>query len=107
MIITRFRGDTYRLRLLVKDSETGVPLDLASMTAQLSVSSVENPAAPPDIFSVSGAIVTPATSGQIDFVPPSNTAAGNYWYDVQVTDGSGQVRTLVKGEYRIVQDVTK
>jgi hypothetical protein len=107
MRITRYRGDTYRIRIQARDKVTKAAVDLTGATAVLSVSSTLEPSSAPDVFTVAGVIPAPATQGIVDFEPPGNTAPGLYYYDIQITDAQGKIRTLIKDEYEIVQDITK
>lgn len=47
--------------------------------------------------------------GVVTFTPTAaNTAIiGAYFYDVQLTDADGNVRTVVKNTFTITQDITK
>ena len=78
----------------------------------MTVNTVENP--PDDSTKVFSAPLAPdpdqtANTGVAVFAPTSaqNGTAGAYHYDVQLTDGAGNVRTVVKSTYTILQDITK
>jgi len=106
--ITFVRGDSYSKTVTI--TSAGSPVNLLGCSAVLTVASIENP--PDDttkLFSLNGVISATPTTGEVSFTPTSsnNNVIGNYFYDVQITDGSGNVRTPIKSTYTITQDITK
>lgn len=106
--ITRYRGDSAPdLFTITRD---GVAVNITGCTFKLSVNSEKNPSSTAtQLFTVTGTI-TSATAGEVQFSPTTvqaNQAPGRYYYDVEMTDASGAIRTVVKGVYRFVQDITK
>lgn len=106
--VCRSRGDTYPeiFRLLVN----GAVQNLTGYTNfKLSVHTIEDP---PDLttqeFELTGAIVS-APAGTYSFAPSAAqpVLAGNYFYDVQVTEPSGFIRTIQKGAWDVGQDKVK
>jgi hypothetical protein len=107
--IDRYRGDTAADRLTVQ-SPTGGVQDITSCTFKLTVASVKNPPdASTQVFQIAGTIFD-ALNGIVDFIPTggeTDVEPGEYWYDVEMIGPTGQVTTLVKDEYEILQDITK
>jgi hypothetical protein len=108
-VITRYRGDTAGDDFYIGDVDGSV-LDLTSYTARLTVNKRYDPK-PGDapLFSIQG-IAYSVSEGL--FVFPFNEAQadqepGTYYYDVQIMDGFGNIRTAVKDLYIFVQDITK
>ena len=107
--IFRRRGDTktYVIRLLT--AGTTNPIDVTGYTAFLTVHSVENPVDDTtEVFQAPGApTVTPA-DGRIEFDMSGFTsvAVGEYWYDIEITDGLGLIDTPILGKFTVEQDRT-
>lgn len=106
-----YRGDSYPIRLTLTDKTTKLPIDLTDCSLLFTVNTV---AAPVDIttqvFQVAGAIGAPASTGLATFTPTAlNTALdpGKYYYDIQLTDAAGNIRTVVKSTFTIRMDITK
>ncbi len=107
--ITRVRGDTAADVYLVKD-ETGAALDISGFSFILTVNTLKNP---PDttteLYSLTGVIIS-AVDGRVEFVPTlanSDQKPTNYFFDVQMTDSSGRIKTIDSGKYLYKQDKTK
>lgn len=108
--ITRYRGDTFRLRITFTDADTGLPIDLTDSTLVLTVNEEERPDdSMEELFFIDGEIVAPATDGVCDFTPTETEAdnLGGFYYDVQITDSAGSVRTVLNGPFTFLQDITK
>ena len=106
--ITRYRGDTAPDRFTI--TSEGIPVDITGCTFKLTVNSERDPTdATNQLFTVNG-VITSAPAGNVDFSPTAlqtDIAPGRYYYDVQMTDATTAIRTVQKGSYRIVQDITK
>ena len=98
--ITRFRGDSYSIEVVL--TKNSLPLDMTAgnNTAKFSYGKLGRTRN--SIDGVNGTV-----EGEISFPFPVNVAAGVYVYDIQVTDSSGEIRTYVKDELEVVGDVTK
>lgn len=103
------RADTLPFSFTIQD-EAGTVIDITGGTFLLTVSSIPDP---PDgttqVFQLSGTI-TDGPNGVVEFQPSSanlDQSPGILYYDVQWTNASGDVRTIVKGALEIRQDVTK
>lgn len=110
--IVRRRGDTKSLR--IKLTEKGKAVDVTGYTAVLTIDTVQFP---PDnttnVFQAPGVPDAVPTSGVMifDFADfdslGDDVQPGSYYYDVQVTDGSGRKFTPLVGAFSVVQDITK
>jgi hypothetical protein len=105
----RRRGDTYPFVLSLKDG-AGAALDITGATFLLTIDpspTPENSAA--NIAQLTGTIVGPATNGQVRFTPtaPAVGTLGVLFYDVQMTEAGGGIRTILVGQWSVEQDVTK
>lgn len=107
--LTRPRGDTYADEFTLTSKSTGLPLNITGYSFKLTVNAKKDPG-PLDAqeFQVNGVIVD-AAAGRVEFAPNDTQAdrTGNFFYDVQMVDGLGRKRTLVKAKYTFTQDITK
>lgn len=103
------RGDTQNITITLTDAETGAAFDLTGYSATLTVNSEQNPSdVTNELFSVAGSIATP-TNGEITFKPSStdtDQTPADHYYDLQL-DGNGNRITVLKGIFKIVQDINK
>ena len=104
-----FRGDSYNLPFTITDKNTGAIVPLTGATLKMTVTTIKDP--PDDtykLFDMDGVIDADPTTGKVVFKPTvQNTATiGKYFYDIQLT-GAGDVRTVQKAAFNIVQDNTK
>ena len=95
--ISRVRGDTYPFVFTVQDSD-GSPIDITGFSFTLTVDPEESPVdASNNLFALTGSL----TALQADQDP------AGYYYDLQMTDLSSDIRTIAKGAWNVVQDITK
>jgi hypothetical protein len=99
-----YKGDFFQMSVTLKDS-TGDPIDLTGSTAQCSIKA--NLAAT-DSFNAM-LTVTPLL-GKVDVLFPSSVTsllnAGDYVWDMQLTDVDGNVRTYFAGDVKVYGEVT-
>lgn len=103
-----YRGDDKSWTLTFKDS-SGTAINITGYTVFFTVkknkSDVEDDALiTKDITSHSD-----AGNGQTTLSitnTESAIAVGEYWYDIQTKDGSGNINTVVVGNFNVLQDVT-
>lgn len=107
--IIRKRGDTYGDVLVVKSSVTRQPVNITGCTFLMTL----NPSKVPlddtnNLYQLVGTIVD-ADGGQVEFAPSDTQAdqLGKWYFDIQMTDASGRVRTIDSGRYTYKQDITK
>jgi hypothetical protein len=108
--ICRKRGDTFPFQLTIKD-ENGVVIDITGDTFLLTVDPSPTPTGSGDnLFQLTGVLTDPV-NGVVEFQPSAIQAdqtPQTYYYDVQQTEAvSGDIRTILYGEWQVVQDITK
>ena len=108
--ICRTRQDDFPIRMTLTDS-AGVAIDVTGFSFKFTVNTLENPPTPTttEVFQSVGTIIT-ALSGIIEFplsVSDADQTPATYFFDAQLTDAAGKLKTFAKGKYVISQDVTK
>lgn len=107
--LTIVRGDSYPIPFTLTDP-AGAVLDLTGCTVVLTVSAEAEPEDDTaQICQVAGVLADDPTTGGVSFTPTTADTAevGGYYYDIQVTDADGHVRTPVKSTLTISQDISK
>ena len=108
MQIERKRGDTYADEFIVTDKRTWEPANLSGCSCSMSL---DTRAAPGDsttqVYRLTG-VVKPL-EGVVEFAPTATQAdlVGTFYFDVQLTDATGKIRTITSGTYIYTQDRTK
>lgn len=101
-----WKGDYFPFTVTVKDN-AGVALNLTGYTAR---AQIRNPNDATQVWDFTANIPTPS-NGEVQLTltsPVSSTIpAGNYIWDFQVTDPSGNVRTYIAGDVRVYDEVTR
>jgi len=107
-IITRKRGDDYSIFLELTDG-ANLPISLTSTTATLSVNKKREPTTGDYIFQTTGIIYGDDADGVYEFPFESTRAdnVGKFYYDVELTDSGGKVRTVGDGVMIFKQDIGK
>ena len=108
-IITVFRGDSWPFVVTITDRTTSTPLDITSYTFKLTVDRKANPSSEgTKLFNVTGVVID-GPNGKVKFTPISanHGTAGNYYYDIQMSGAGNVVKTIVKSQYIINQDISK
>lgn len=109
MKVTRVRGDTYADQFFIRSKVTGDAANLAGCTFKLSLSTTATPnAQSTPVYQLIGVVPDPLL-GIVEFAPTAEQAdqVGNFFFDVQMTDAAGLIRTLVLDSYVYTQDITK
>jgi hypothetical protein len=107
-IITIFRRDTQTIKVTITDSDGSV-FNLTGYDTWFTVK--KNPT-DADAKAVIGPIAgssTGPTTGVCEFalsVTDTNVSAGTYYFDVQINDGTTDVKTVAYGRIVILQDIT-
>lgn len=108
--LTRKRGDTYPDIFTITSEQTGEAVDITGYTFLMTVDPEKDPDdATNNLFQLTGTI-TNASAGVMQFAPSAVQAdqeIGTYYYDAQLIDDSGYIRTFESGKYKFVQDITK
>ena len=108
MIVKRKHSDTYPEHFDVK--QNGAVIDIASCTFKLTVDPRKDP---PDtslnLFVIPGVIEGPSANGRVrfDFTLTEANHLGKFYYDIQMIDAAGYIRTIEKDKWTFVQDITK
>ena len=106
--ISRKRGDDYSIFLNLTDG-TNAALDITGSSFILSASLTREPAAASYSFQITGAIYGDPTNGVVEF--PFGLAAsdnlGKHYYDIEMTDVGGKIRTVDDGVIIYKQDIGK
>ena len=107
--LERMRGDTFPMQFSLNQSD-GSALPITGFTFLLTVDPSEGPDnADSNLFQLTGTIVD-GPGGVVSFAPSaieSNQLPGEYYYDIQMIDASLAVRTVAKGKFTFLQDITK
>ena len=102
------RGDSAARGFVIKDA-AGVVVNITGFSFRLTVNEQENPDPGVELFSVVGVIIN-GPLGLVAFAPTSvqtDVTPGEYYYDVEQTDGGGLIDTKIKAICEIVQDIGK
>ena len=110
-----FRPICVNLRFTRKDSfpyqftltQSGVAIDLTGSTFLLTVNTTADGSGT-ELFQVAENN-TPGVAGIVEFLPSvlnHTQVVGEYYYDVQWTDTSANVRTVANGAYEFAEEVT-
>lgn len=107
--ITRTRGDTQRIVLVISDKATGQPVNIAAWTSfKMSVDPSKTPEDDSAMLEqMNGTILSGGLDGRVYFVPAGTIPAGKYFYDAQAVDSNGEKYTFAAGKYNVIQDITK
>ena len=106
-----FRGDSYPLTLTIKNKKTKEVIDITGYSFILTVDSEKDPVnTSTKIFSVVGVLSDTPINGVVTFTPSAlatNFINNMYYFDIQMTDASGNIRTIAKYKWKQSQDITK
>lgn len=103
--ICRIRGDTAAFSFDLKNPDS-TDRTITGFTYLLTVDTLESP---PDnttqVFQLTGVEVSPI----VTFTQTTDDAdnLGDFFYDVEEIDGSSLIRTIIKGNFQMLQDITK
>lgn len=107
--LCRTRGDTTLFTLTITDG-SGTAINITGYTITLTVDPSDEPSdATGNLFSLV-ATVTDGPNGVATFelsAAQADQVPGEYFYDIQMLDTSGRIRTITKGSWDVVQDITK
>lgn len=113
--ICRKRGDTAPFTITITDDATpGVPIDITGFSFLLTVDPAQTPdSAANNLFQLgvgTGLVLSDPANGVITVELPIGDADQTpavYFYDLQQTDTGGFIRTILEGQWEVVQDITK
>lgn len=108
--LCRSRGDTEPMVFTIKDGDGNV-IDVSGWSFLFTVDPAPDPTTTANnLFQLTGSFVTDGTDGQVQFEPSAvemDQTPDTYFYDLQRTDGAGKIRTLMKGSFIVLPDITK
>ena len=107
--ITRKRGDTYANAWVVTSETTGAVIDITDYDFLLTVDPEKAPVADTNNLLQIVGVIADGPNGLVEFAPSLEQSdnLGSYFYDVQMIDADGAIRTIDAGKYKFVQDITK
>lgn len=104
-----FRGDDETFDITIKDSD-GNAVDISGYKFWITVKHKATDADADAVIGPKTGSVTNAANGEAQ-IPLTNSEtdvdAVKYIYDIQQKDASNKITTLVSGEFRVLEDVTK
>ncbi len=107
--VCRSRGDSFSDEFTVTTA-AGAVVDISGAIFLLTVDPEPDPTtSAANLFQLTG-VITDASNGVFTMTPSTSqtdVTPDLYFYDIQMTDAGGVVRTIAKGEYLIEQDITK
>lgn len=106
---SRKRGDTYADEIIVTSTTTKLPINITGYTFKLTVDPKKDPVdSSLNLYQLNGTIID-AAAGRVEFAPTAIQAdhIGTYYFDVQMIDTLGRIRTIDSGKYVYTQDITK
>ncbi len=99
-----YRGDFFSMTVTLKDSG-GNPIDLTGSTAQCSIKATLEATE-----SFNAMLTITPLLGKVDVLIPSSVTsllnAGDYVWDLQLTNEDGNVRTYFAGDVKVYGEVT-
>lgn len=102
------QGTSYSNTITVFQSDGTTPLDLNGYTV---ASQIRKNFTSSSFHTITCTIVSPTTTGKINLtLTPAQTEAikfGYYYYDVEITSGSGTVTRVIEGKMHIKPGVTR
>ena len=105
-----YRGDSYPLEFTITNTD-GQEVDLTESTLKFTVNSVKDPVDDStQLFQIDGDLNVDPTTGKVVFFPTevqTDLPKGKYYYDIELRSISGQVRTVAKESFTILQDISK
>lgn len=109
--ITFYRGDSYPITLTIRDKDTSDPVDITGYSFRMTVNTEKDPTSiATQLFTVDGVLDADPTTGRVSFTPSDTDTdhpSGTYYYDIEMTDTGGNVRTIAKYKFKLVQDISK
>lgn len=104
------RGDATPFQFTLTD-DAGAAIDISGDSFLLTVDpSADPPNSDNNLFQLVGSLPGGGTDGVVQFEPSAVDTAqppSTYYFDVQQTTVAGDIRTIVKGEFAIQEDITK
>ncbi len=104
------RGDTTAWTFTIRSGTPAVAVDITGFSYVLTVDPNSEPTdALGNLFALTGTI-TDAVNGVVEFslsAAQADQTPAEYFFDLQQTDGSSNLRTIAKGKFEFRQDISK
>jgi hypothetical protein len=104
-------GDTWDGIASITVESGGIPISLVGCSIKMQVRTSYSLASPVyiEFSTVDGTIIIPIPLQGIVSIPPRlvNIPVGDYKYDFQITYPNGFVKTYMKGNWKILQTITR
>ena len=104
-----FKRDTVSIVVNVTNASTGAVIDITGYTFWFTAKTNETDADGSAVIQKTVTTHNDPTNGQTTITLSTSDTdqdVGNYFYDIQMKDGSGNITTLVKGILKVRQDIT-
>ena len=104
-----YRGDTITLPISFVDGD-GNAIDISGWTLFFTLKNAIDDTDDSAVLKVDVSGHVDAINGLTKIVLPDSDTddlAGEYYYDIQYKDGSGNIRTIISGHFEFVKDVTR
>jgi len=102
-------GDDFTYKLTLTDSD-GVPIDITGYTFYMTVKKKISNSDADALFKITVSATQSPALGiiniPIDRTDTLNKTAGIYPYDIKYKDGSSEIKTLIYGDFKLIQGVT-
>jgi hypothetical protein len=107
-----YRGDTAPVQLNFVNSAGTAAYDLTGVsTLTITAAEDQNPTSEDEELWSVAMTITDVTGGEATFALSSTQAdmePGVYWFDVEATLAAGStLRTIFKGQFKVIQDINK
>ena len=107
--INIYIGDDKEYAVAFTDGD-GVAIDITGWTVILTIKDNEDDGDADALVQVKQTSHTNPTAGQTTITIPRSTTidltAGSYYYDIQITNATGKVKTITKGSANILKHIT-
>lgn len=103
------RGDTIPMKFQLVD-ELDAAINVSGFTFLMTVDPEDEPEdTANNLFQLSG-VITDAVAGEFQFAPTavqSDQEIEVFHHDIQMIDGATKIKTIAKGKFEILPDITK
>ena len=108
--IERVRGDNYPFYFQILQADGVTPEPITGFSFLMTADPEQDPpAATNNHFQLTG-VISDGPNGKLNFVPSAanmDLSIDTHYHDVQMTDGTPYIRTVIRGKLIIEQDITK
>ena len=102
-------GDDFTYKITLTDSD-GIAIDITGYTFYMTVKKTVSNSDDDALFKITVSTIPSPTLGivniPIDRTDTLNKTAGIYPYDIKYKDGSSEIKTIIYGDFKLIQGVT-